>query len=128
MRIADRIKQIREAKKLSQKQFADTMETALTRISEYERDKVKPSSEILTKLAEIHNVNINWLLTGNGNMFLDQKSEDGEFAELNEALTRLPEIRQKYYYHKIIAESLEVEDKRADAKVREEAKGVFAYP
>ena len=125
MRIADRIKQIRETKGLSQKEFAETLNTALTRISEYERDKVKPTTEILTKLAEIHKININWLLTGTGNMFLDQKSDDGEFADLIEALNELPERRQKYYYFKIMAESLEADRKEIEEK---EAKGVFAYP
>lgn len=111
MRISDRLKTFREHKKLSQKQLAESIGTALTRISEYERDKVKPSSEILSKLAEIHNLNINWLLTGKGDMFLDETEEKPKIIEkcdeVREAFLKLPPERQRYYYHKIIAESLE---------------------
>ena len=108
MRISERLKTIREAKGLSQKQFAETLGTALTRISEYERDKVKPTTEILTKLAEIHGININWLLTGNGDMFIkEEKKSNTKANEIIEAYEKLPEDKQKYYYFKIIADSLE---------------------
>ena len=108
MRISERLKKIREAKGLSQKQFAETLGTVLTRISEYERDKLKPTTETLTKLAEIHGININWLLTGNGNMFIEKEKKSNTKAnEIIEAYEKLPEDKQKYYYFKIIADSLE---------------------
>ena len=108
MRISERLKKIREAKGLSQKQFAETLGTVLTRISEYERDKVKPTTEILTKLTEIHGININWLLTGNGNMFIEEEKKSNTKAdEIIEAYEKLPKDKQKYYYFKIIADSLE---------------------
>lgn len=35
----------------------------------YELGKRRPAFEILEKMAKIHNVNLNWLLTGEGEMF-----------------------------------------------------------
>lgn len=44
--------------------------------SDIERDKSKGSTEILKKLAEIYNLNLNWLLTGKGTMLVNDDVDE----------------------------------------------------
>jgi transcriptional regulator with XRE-family HTH domain len=67
--IKDRIKLLRINLKLRQQDMAAVLMIPFTAISKYEQGKIKPSSEILAKMAKIYNVNLNWLLTGVGSMF-----------------------------------------------------------
>ena len=89
--IRDRLKQIREALKMSQKELASAFGgVPVSAISKYERGEVKPSFEMIAKYGSI-GVDVNWLLTGQGSMFLcdhrvSQTSDiseplDGEVAE-----------------------------------------------
>ncbi|MFA7074906.1 MAG: helix-turn-helix domain-containing protein [Endomicrobiaceae bacterium] len=64
-----RFKNVRKKLKLSQIDFAKKLETNQSTISRYEKNENNPSSEILEKLSENCNVNINWILTGKGEMF-----------------------------------------------------------
>ena len=41
--------------------------------SSYERGDRKPSFELLEKLVEKFNVNLNWLIAGNGNTFIEDE-------------------------------------------------------
>jgi transcriptional regulator with XRE-family HTH domain len=74
MRFAD----IRRGKKLNRKQFADSLGINQSVAGDIELGKREPSRNVLIQLAKIHHVNINWLLTGEGSMFLPslQKEED----------------------------------------------------
>ncbi len=65
----DRIKQIRLGLNKSQGDFAREINVVQQQLSKYERGENKPSADFLTKLVEKMNVNINWLLTGEGEMF-----------------------------------------------------------
>lgn len=84
------------------------MGTNKVQISRYETGDRTPDADYIAKLADIFNINTNWLLNGKGEMFLDQRPKELEKCdEVREAYMKLPAERQKYYYHKIIAESLE---------------------
>ena len=108
MYLGKRIKEAREFLKIGQKEFAEKIGIIYQTLSKYERNEIKPTTEILTKLAEIHGININWLLTGNGDMFIrEEKKSNTKADEIIEAYKKLPEEKQKYYYFKIIADSLE---------------------
>ena len=108
MCLGKRIKEAREFLGIGQKEFAKKIGIIYQTLSKYERSEIKPTTEILTKLTEIHGININWLLTGNGNMFIEKEKKSNTKAnEIIEAYEKLPEDKQKYYYFKIIADSLE---------------------
>ena len=108
MCLGKRIKEAREFLGIGQKEFAKKIGIIYQTLSKYERSEIKPTTEILTKLTEIHGININWLLTGNGNMFIEEEKKSNTKAnEIIEAYEKLPEDKQKYYYFKIIADSLE---------------------
>ena len=74
---------------MSQRAFAEMVgDLPATTISKYEKGLIKPSAEMLSKLG-IKGVNINWLLTGDGPMFLpqvDQPALDELAPEVSEAV------------------------------------------
>lgn len=50
--------------------FARSIDLSQPVYANYERGQRRPAFEILEKMARVHNVNLNWLLTGEGEMFL----------------------------------------------------------
>ncbi len=68
---AKRIKSIRKSLKLTQKEFADKLNTHSQTISRYEKGKLTPSVDFLFSLTDKLKVNPTWLLTGKGKMFFD---------------------------------------------------------
>lgn len=91
--LSKRFKEFRILTNLSQEQLAEKLECPYQTISKYERGLVKPSSDILTKIGENLGININWLLTGNGSMFLPQKSDKQQKYE--QALSERKTIGQR---------------------------------
>jgi transcriptional regulator with XRE-family HTH domain len=67
--IGARIKKVREAMKLTQKEFAKLFGLKQNAISQWEIGNSRVSDEILCDLSQDYNININWLLTGEGEMF-----------------------------------------------------------
>ncbi len=57
-----RLRECREAKKLSQQELAKKMNTAYTVIGKYERDEMIPSIEVAKKLAIFLNTTVGYLL------------------------------------------------------------------
>ncbi len=70
-----RIKQIRTKLGFQQGDFARQMGVHQQQLSKYERGENKPSAEFFTKLVEKFRININWLLTGDGEMFMCKCAE-----------------------------------------------------
>jgi transcriptional regulator with XRE-family HTH domain len=66
-----RIKRIRKELGLSQIEFAQLLGASQSNISKYERDELRPTCDFLLGLNKKLNININWLLTGSGNMFVN---------------------------------------------------------
>ncbi len=57
--------------KISKKKFAESIGASQGNVSDwFNRDGYKPSIDSLKRICEVHNVNINWLLTGKGSMFI----------------------------------------------------------
>lgn len=65
----DRIKAIRQHFKIAQNIFAEQLKTSAGYISEIESGKTNPGIDLMEALKNIYHVNINWLLTGIGDMF-----------------------------------------------------------
>ena len=64
MKYGDRLKRLRENKKLSQQQLADKLNINRSTYARYELNKTQPDYETLQKLAEFYNVSIDYILTG----------------------------------------------------------------
>ncbi len=74
--ITERFKQIRLSQNLTQQEFADLLVFSQSHLAEIEKGKKEPSRKVLLALITQFHVNINWLLTGKGEMYLDEKQED----------------------------------------------------
>ncbi len=75
MMIGSRFKEVRKNLGYSQKEFAKLLGIGLTTLKDYEREKFTPKTEAVLKLITLFNINPNWLLTGQGEMFLNESSQ-----------------------------------------------------
>ena len=72
----ERIRELREALKKSQDEFAKELELSRNYISLVENGQRNLSSQSIKLLCSIHNVNEEWLRTGNGEMFIPVSKSD----------------------------------------------------
>lgn len=64
------LREVRTKMGISQGEMAKSLKMLQSQYSNYERGISKPSFEVLEKLVKLHNININYLLTGKGAMFI----------------------------------------------------------
>jgi len=98
--IGRRIKIIRNILNLTQKEFANALHIDDSNVRKWESGKVLPNAEKLLIMKEKFKININWLLTGEGEMFIkeEEKIEDKERdykKEILEILEREDEEKVK---------------------------------
>ena len=68
--IGKRFRLIREKIGITQTHLGEKLGIQFQHVSKYERGETVPTWENLIKLNNLYDVNINWLLTGKGKMFL----------------------------------------------------------
>lgn len=73
--LSDRIKAVREALLLSQRDFGEKLGVSRDVISNLEYGRVKPKELILRHMCRLYKVNEHWLQTGEGEMFLDDPEQ-----------------------------------------------------
>lgn len=69
------LREVRTKMGISQGEMAKSLKMLQSQYSNYERGISKPSLEVLEKLVKLHNININYLLTGKGAMFITSDLE-----------------------------------------------------
>lgn len=67
--INDRFRQLREAKEMSQEEFASRAHRTRSEIKNIEYGKTVPKEEVIQGICAAYNVNESWLRTGDGEMF-----------------------------------------------------------
>lgn len=70
-----RIRMIRKALKMTQKEFGESLGYSHCYVSELEGNKKRPNAASLHKLHTTHNVNLHYLFTGDGKMFLADETK-----------------------------------------------------
>jgi len=80
MPFADRIKIVRESLGKNQKEMAISLEASLSAIQSYESGRQLPGGKVLDTLARM-GFNVNWLLTGEGEMRLGETAAPYKVAE-----------------------------------------------
>lgn len=91
--LTSRIKAIREALKLSQREFGKKLGVSRDVISNIEYNRVPPKELLLHHICELYHVNQHWLETGEGEMFHD---DPGEISKLDEALQIFKSLRPDF--------------------------------
>lgn len=79
MSISEKLRLVFTELKVNQTLFARNVGISVGNFSDIINGKINPSSMALQKMAEVYSVNLNWLLTGEGTMFID-----------NAAISRIP--------------------------------------
>ena len=82
MEFKDRLKQARTAKKLSQNELAKLVDVHVTNISRYERGENKPTTEVLSKLANALDTTTDYLMSGSTSEVADNNISDKELLSL----------------------------------------------
>jgi len=90
MTIGDRFKELRENLHFNQSELARLIEANPSIISDIERGEKEPSKKIISALIIKYQINSNWLLTGEGEMFI--KTAGNEIAPTGH---QIPLLRQK---------------------------------
>jgi SOS-response transcriptional repressor LexA len=67
--LSNRLKSLRNTLSLTQKKFADVLNCSQGKVSDYESGKLSISNADLYHIANTYDVNLNWLVTGEGPMF-----------------------------------------------------------
>ena len=67
--IGKRLNQLRKTLNITQEKFSTQFAVSYRAYTSYERGERKPSFELLNVLYKNFNVNLNWLISGEGEMF-----------------------------------------------------------
>lgn len=80
MSMSNRLREVMEYKGLNIKAFAELLDMPYRTLQNYLLNERDPSAEVLIKVSDVLNVNLNWLMRGEGEMFRSSTNE----SELNE--------------------------------------------
>ena len=83
--INERFKQIRKTLGFSQTEFAEQLNKKLRMIQYYETNNYNITLDVILLLQEKFNINTDWLINGNGSMFIDNKFD--EFSKIYHSLS-----------------------------------------
>jgi len=134
--IGKRLKTLRLQLNMTQKKFGELIGVKHAIYNHYENDIRNPSLKVISSIAKSTNCNTNWLLTGEGPMFLNQKPNtnnvpareetsklkklEGEIAALKKSISELEkecqelDIQNKELNNKLVhrmQELLDAKDK-----------------
>ncbi len=126
MTIGARILEIRQAKAMSQKEFAERLGVSKSAVASYEKGQQTPGSSVLASICEHFKVEPRWLLLGKGDMYvldlLGQKegrvNRNNDINRHNEAMETLDSevVRLEEELGRIKKELLVVQMERDRAK------------
>jgi phage repressor protein C with HTH and peptisase S24 domain len=71
--ICERFTEIRKEKAQNKQHFADFLEIPSTTVSDIELGKREPSKDVLLKLTSKCGINLHWMLTGDGEKYVQEK-------------------------------------------------------
>lgn len=78
---AENLKKIRQELGLSVAKFADKLEMSASTLTGYERGERTPSWTLFTQLYIKANVNMNWFVSGEGEIFNQKEAQQDEQLE-----------------------------------------------
>jgi transcriptional regulator with XRE-family HTH domain len=97
--ISQRIKDIRKALRLTQKDFANELKISQSHAGAMETGTRKVPERIIKMICFTYNIDESWLKMGKGNMF--KKSDDYKLEEVIKNFNKLDELLQDYVLKQI---------------------------
>jgi len=94
MEFKDRLKLARKEKGISQSKLAEMIDVHVTNISRYERGENKPTSRVLTRLADALGISTDFLMSGSADEVADAAISDRELLEQFKKVEQLPNDRK----------------------------------
>lgn len=91
--MTDRIKAVRKALNMSQREFGEKLGVSRDVISNIEYGRVKPRELFFQHICKLYQVNEHWLETGEGEMFINNPEET---ARLENALNIFKTLRPEF--------------------------------
>lgn len=95
MEFKDRSKQARTKRGLSQSELASTIGVHVTNISRYERGENRPTSDVLSKLANDLGTTVDFLMSGSLHELADTQISDKELLSQFKRAEDLPQEKKK---------------------------------
>lgn len=93
MMLVNRIKAVREALNLSQREFGEKLGVSRDVVSNIEYGRVQPKKLLLQHMCQQYGVNARWLETGEGDMFVEGFESEDKFKE---ALSIFKSLRPEF--------------------------------
>lgn len=87
MEFKDRLKELRKAEKLTQREFADKLGIKRSTISNYDIGRSEPSKSVISLICRTFSVSETWLRTGEGSMYTEDREEKRVVAFMSDALS-----------------------------------------
>ena len=75
MTVGKRIKELKSTLNITSSDLAKALDIPVRTIGSYERDEAQAGAKFFNAFIEKYRVNANWVLTGQGNMFISSKTE-----------------------------------------------------
>lgn len=91
----ENLKRLRHELRTTTQQFAEAVGVAANSINNYENGRRKPNFEFMELLLNVYNVNLNWFVSGKGQMFNEQNKTD---------LNQIDEDKIRALFNKFMAE------------------------
>jgi transcriptional regulator with XRE-family HTH domain len=92
--LADRIKEGRKSKKLSQQKLAEIAKVHYTNVGKYERGEAVPSSSVLNRIAQALELSPDYLMNGTVGDKADNEIKDQELLIQFKKIDKMPEDKK----------------------------------
>ena len=97
MEFKDRLKELRKAEKLTQREFADKLGIKRSTISNYDIGRSEPSKSVISLICRTFSVSETWLRTGEGGMYIEDREEKKVVAFMRDTLSSEPKDFRKRF-------------------------------
>jgi len=94
--VGERIKKLRKALGLTQKEFGERLGVKPNTIGTYEIGRNEPIDAVVSLICREFKVNETWLRTGEGDMFTETAKEDQIFSFMGDVMSGEPDFRRRF--------------------------------
>lgn len=92
---AERLKELRKMRGLSQAELSTMVEVHFTQVSRYERGETKPNAEAMTKLAKVLDTTTDYLMNGTTDEIVQEVGLDKELVNRFKQVQNMPSDEKK---------------------------------